>query len=326
MPVELTRENVRDIAKNVRELTGRDIKHTAIIEAIAAALGKRGDALMHELKGETPRSPRTRGHPASAEEAAHAAGFAVSMSLNGERWFTARLLETRIHGWASLNLFIYAIEGGRRSTSAKPDDAVWMVDLRYACFGRCIDDEAPAAATLEEAIVQAYAHAEARHEFWRGCTTARIDYDLDETNPLMFTKVKNQAVRPDEDSTRQLRYAGSYGFMKGVARNADGVEIDCLQSDYRRFDTAFGDVTFRVRIAADGPDGIGSDPQAEVWRTELNFEDPSMDEGLTYVGVSHVAMDHALQLAKSIGDDARSFYETVVRAKTKRSAAAARRS
>lgn len=37
MPIELTHENMRAIARNVREVAGRDIKHTAIIDAIASA-------------------------------------------------------------------------------------------------------------------------------------------------------------------------------------------------------------------------------------------------------------------------------------------------
>lgn len=50
MPVELTHRNVRDLTKKLRELTGRDIKSTAILAAIAEALGRRPDAMMHELK------------------------------------------------------------------------------------------------------------------------------------------------------------------------------------------------------------------------------------------------------------------------------------
>lgn len=50
MPVELTHQNVRDLTKKLRELAGRDIKSTAILAAIAEALGRRPDAMMHELK------------------------------------------------------------------------------------------------------------------------------------------------------------------------------------------------------------------------------------------------------------------------------------
>ncbi|MCZ7860940.1 hypothetical protein O9X98_05940 [Agrobacterium salinitolerans] len=53
MSVELTHQNVRDLTKKLRELTGRDIKSTAILAAIAEALGRRPDAMMHELKLES---------------------------------------------------------------------------------------------------------------------------------------------------------------------------------------------------------------------------------------------------------------------------------
>ncbi|MBY3158372.1 hypothetical protein HFO56_39420 [Rhizobium laguerreae] len=57
MPVQLTHQNIRDIAKNLREITGREIKHTQIIGAIAAALGRQPNALMHELKNEVAIPP-----------------------------------------------------------------------------------------------------------------------------------------------------------------------------------------------------------------------------------------------------------------------------
>ena len=57
MPVQLTHQNVRDIAKNLRAITGREIKHTEIIGAIAAALGRQPNALMHELKNERTEPP-----------------------------------------------------------------------------------------------------------------------------------------------------------------------------------------------------------------------------------------------------------------------------
>lgn len=55
MPLKLDYDNVRDLAKRLRDLTGREIKHTEIIAAIAQSVGRRPDALMHELKGEATK-------------------------------------------------------------------------------------------------------------------------------------------------------------------------------------------------------------------------------------------------------------------------------
>lgn len=51
MPIELTHQNVRDFAKEIREIVGREtITHTEVIGALAKVLGRRPDAMMHELK------------------------------------------------------------------------------------------------------------------------------------------------------------------------------------------------------------------------------------------------------------------------------------
>jgi hypothetical protein len=67
MPVQLTHQNIRDIAKNLREITGREIKHTQIIGAVAAALGRQPNALMHELKNEGATPPEVRRKSTAAD-------------------------------------------------------------------------------------------------------------------------------------------------------------------------------------------------------------------------------------------------------------------
>jgi len=50
MPISFDYDETRALAKQFRELTGRDIKHTQIIEAMATVKGMKGDSLMHMLK------------------------------------------------------------------------------------------------------------------------------------------------------------------------------------------------------------------------------------------------------------------------------------
>ena len=50
MPISFDYNEARALAKQFRELTGRDIKHTQIIEAMATVKGMKGDSLMHMLK------------------------------------------------------------------------------------------------------------------------------------------------------------------------------------------------------------------------------------------------------------------------------------
>jgi hypothetical protein len=50
MPISFDYDETRALAKQFRELTGRDIKHTQIIEAMATIKGMKADSLMHMLK------------------------------------------------------------------------------------------------------------------------------------------------------------------------------------------------------------------------------------------------------------------------------------
>jgi hypothetical protein len=67
MPISFDYDETRALAKQFRELTGRDIKHTQIIEAMATVKGMKGDSLMHMLKNaddhafkEQPRTEEER--------------------------------------------------------------------------------------------------------------------------------------------------------------------------------------------------------------------------------------------------------------------------
>lgn len=60
MPVELTHQNIRDLTKELRELSGREVKSTAVLAAVAKVLSRRPDALMHELKLEAASDKQTK--------------------------------------------------------------------------------------------------------------------------------------------------------------------------------------------------------------------------------------------------------------------------
>jgi hypothetical protein len=311
MPVELTHDNVRDIAKNVRELTGRDVKHTAIIEAIATALGKRPDVLMHQLKCENVRPGASSGNDVSPAEVLTSTGLTVATASDGQQWFTARLIETRIQGWASLDIFVFAVQDQRRTISGTADEAVWIVEAKYSKVGGMTmwGDEPM---TLSAAVSKIYEYANRRHFLWQGTTMARIDHDLDETNPLLFSKVENRQVRPREDSSRQLRHARSYGLVPGVARTKDG-EIDCFQAVDRYIDTAVGPKVYRTRVLADGSQGVLSDMHSPIWKVEFNIDHGSTDGGITSVLISGVNIDDALYHAAKREND-KGIIEAMVRA------------
>ncbi|WP_327211379.1 hypothetical protein [Rhizobium leguminosarum] len=89
MPIELTHKNVRDLAKNLREKVGRDdIKHSDVISAIAASVGRRPDAMMHELKNEKPGAPAERPH-LEVCDMGERAGLHLVFNEESETWLMA---------------------------------------------------------------------------------------------------------------------------------------------------------------------------------------------------------------------------------------------
>lgn len=280
MPIELTHENMRAIARNVREVAGRDVKHTAIIDAIASALGKRGDALMHELKTPRQARPQTKADSSSPEGMALAAGLATIVASDGSTWFSARLIEARIDALASLDVFVQAAVDGKRTIDVRPEDEVWVAGVQYTALGRRRNETSSYRKTLEQAIKEAYGYAEDRHTLWNGFTEARIDHDLDETAPLMFSKMRNKLVRSKENAWEKF-YHPLINFFKPSIARVNGVDCEFLQSKDQVLPTEFGDVRFRIRIASEGERGLLSDPEATVWFVEINFDDPDNVEGMT---------------------------------------------
>ncbi|MNU39104.1 hypothetical protein D3C71_277920 [compost metagenome] len=53
MPISLDYAQTRALSKKLRELTGRDISHSSVLEAIATITGMPMDGMMHMLKTET---------------------------------------------------------------------------------------------------------------------------------------------------------------------------------------------------------------------------------------------------------------------------------
>lgn len=150
MPITLSHQEVRSLAKNLCELTGREVKHTEIIEAIAKAVGKRPDAMMHELKHESASNSQGNQQSASSSKAAEIqsaeestmtaqdsiriaknAGFEIWETGGGCRAFAKLLKEvpTTADDVASMDLMITAMGGG--SIDAAPDDRVWMAGINY---------------------------------------------------------------------------------------------------------------------------------------------------------------------------------------------------
>lgn len=56
--IVLTKQFVTTLAKRLKQRFGAAVNHTAVIDEVAAALGWKGDALMHKLKRDDSRKAR----------------------------------------------------------------------------------------------------------------------------------------------------------------------------------------------------------------------------------------------------------------------------
>lgn len=173
MPIELNHKNVRDLAKNLREKVGReDIKHSEVISAIASAVGRRPDAMMHELKHEGGNAPVVR-HVESptgvdAVELAKKNGYGLWNTGGGCQAFGIKLreAETPDNDVAVLELLITTDEGC--SVDAKADDPVWQVGVSYTDpRGGDSVRLSEESLTLQEAISQGMAYAQEAELLWQ---------------------------------------------------------------------------------------------------------------------------------------------------------------
>ena len=171
MPLELKYKNVRDLAKRLRDLTGRDIKHTQILAAIAESVGRRPDAMMHELKGEAAKRVE-RPHvfrdkyadwapvteipgkvPRRSVELAAASSLGVWSVAKSGLAFGRIVRESELPDGSIARLGLMVTEGDFR-IDGDPDEDIWQARLLYSgssgvfvAYGTGIDGY-----TLREAV------------------------------------------------------------------------------------------------------------------------------------------------------------------------------
>lgn len=66
MSINVTRDFIRNLTKNIRSAYGPDLKHTDAMDLVANALGWNTDALMHKLKSEGAKAAETAATPLEA--------------------------------------------------------------------------------------------------------------------------------------------------------------------------------------------------------------------------------------------------------------------
>jgi hypothetical protein len=170
MPIQLTHDNVRDLAKKLRELTGREIRHTEIIAAIAEAVGRRPDAMMHELKNQKAPTTRTdRGNTSKVSRAIAAeTGFEVWDTGGGCLAFARLLREQKVSDGDVASLDVMVTTNGGTSIEAGPDDRVWFAGVNYQDprGGETVLGGGDGDQTLHEALATALVYSREAKRLW----------------------------------------------------------------------------------------------------------------------------------------------------------------
>lgn len=294
MPVNLTHREVRDLAKNLRDLTGRDIKHTEIIAAIAKAVGRPADSMMHELKNENAsvNATPTRDEPINASHMMHRLGFSESPNGRRGRWIM-RVLERRDPSPAALDIVIEPTADLRWLPSIVTTQEQWAVNVIHTSDIWNEKAERIAATSggdvglsLHSAVDVAFTFINKRHRLWENFDELQPEYELHELNPLA-QKELDLRNRQDEGRKSAAIMASKEKALMGADPDSPIGRSRLL--GFRYEPTSDGSSllnhntflimssqgpSWRAQISADHPSGANSPTDAPVWKLHVLFEDP----------------------------------------------------
>lgn len=257
MPIELNHKNVRDLAKNLREKVGRDdIKHSEVISAIAASVGRRPDAMMHELKNEKAGVPSSETR-LEVFRMGEAAGFHIFFNEAGENCLTAELV-TSVDENSLLRVLIYAGSASSRTTDVAASERAWTVDLElveHSSVAR-LSSVGDGSLPLSSALKIGREMAAARLDLWRQHTDTPA-----KTAVPPISRVRANA--------KTLAEANGFGLWDtGGGCQAFGMVL-------REAETPDGDVaTLEAMITTGQGCSVDAVPDEPVWQAGVSYTDP----------------------------------------------------
>lgn len=291
MPINLTHREVRDLAKNLRALTGRDFRHTQILEAIAKAVGRSADSMMHELKNENLVAAETmnvRKAP-DAEQMVASVGFSHSENGRRGRWIM-RVLERRDPDPAAMDIVIEPTADLRwlpKIDAAQPMWSVKAIHTRKAWTDKVESNVGEAASDgvdLYSAINIAFEFIGTRHHLWSKADKLEAEYDLHELTPLaqqaldlrnnadevysrrIFDEAKaNALMGANPEST--IGKARLLGFMPKHDETGRGILVN------NGFIVSMHGPSWHLEIDNDHPSGSNAPLGDTNWRLNIVFSD-----------------------------------------------------
>jgi hypothetical protein len=274
MPISLSHREVRDLAKNLRDLTGREIKHTQILEAIAKAVGRTADAMMHELKNENAGAAAGLDSVEKLDADHMIMRFGFSQSANGRRGcWTMRVLERRDPDPATLDVVIEPLSDLRWLPHIDPTQPMWIVKAVHTSSAwsadrveRTVGRSGTEGLNLQSAIHVAFSFVATRHHLWSNADSTVAEYELNELNPLAWAELTKRET------------VGSSGWETPYNR-ARTLGFDVLRDDDDRpFLLDPGPIgskapRYRLLIDNDHPDGLSAPTDEKIWFLSMVFRD-----------------------------------------------------
>jgi hypothetical protein len=291
MPINLSHREVRDLAKNLRDLTGREIKHTQILEAIARAVGRSADSMMHELKNENAvavANPDTHKAP-DADHMVLRVGFSQSPNGRRGRW-TMRVLERRDPDPATLDVVIEPISDLRWLPHLDPAQPMWIVKAIHTGNAwstdkveRIVGSVGADGLSLQNAINVAFEFVAARHHLWGNVESTGAEYELHELNPLAQRELdlRNEADEAEAREAHQAMMAALKGAdpesaigkarLLGFKPQYDERGRGVLVND--GFIVSMNGPSWHLEIDNSHPSGSNAPTSDAIWAMHIVFSD-----------------------------------------------------
>lgn len=318
MPLSLSHKDVRELAKNLRELTGREFQHTKILEAIAKAVGRNADSLMHELKNETAAPLATVDRAPNGAQMVMQLGFSKSGKVRG-RW-TMTVLQRRDPNPALLEIVIEPVIDLRQLASIDPEDSLWTVkaihrskplhEPRAPYVDRVVGSAGSTGLNLMSAINIAMEFIGTRHHLWSNADAGKAEFDLPELNPLAQQAIDLRNNADELESRRIYEEAKAYALMGADPESPIG-KARLLgfkpQHDERGrgvlvnsgFIVSMQGPSWHLEIDNDHPSGSNAPLDGSNWRMNMVFSDHN---GQLVAPVQQVLGDVTLEAAVAKAD------------------------
>ena len=340
MPINLSYREVRDLAKNLRNLTGREIKHTQILEAIARAVGRPVDSMMHELKNETSTitpAPSRTSESADADHLATSLGFSQSANGRRGRWVLRVLECSNVYPAAALDVVIEPTSDLRWPPVLDPSQPMWSVRVIHTHVGlnsekleSVVTQAGEEGVSLHKALDIAFDFVGARHRLWADVDALDAVRDLEEISPLAAAEAARRLVRQSAlKPTPHHELARSLGFdvidilrqrkdktmtpedSKRIAREA-GFEIwdtgggcTAFAKLLREVATPGNDVaSMDLMITIEGGCSVNAAPDQRVWGAGINYTDPRGGDSPIYTRDDTLTLEEAIAKAAEFEKEA----------------------